>query len=264
MSTEPLVFRPQQERKLNFRGREILTADLKDGNGYVSVRSLCDAFGLDQRAQRKRLIRQQGYFEPYTATILITTAGGPQPSLCLMASAVPLFMTGVEFERVQDQEAHQLIKAFWMKPIPFWPNTLVSASGVSSSSCATRWLEWWLSRSILRRTSQKKSKRSWLRSGGRMTRRWSRSAPPSQTCASRSPAWRASPGRKPGLARRTGPAPPTRGYPRHALARAGGCQTLSGYLHGYHPADRCQSFRRYPPRRIFPKWSSFLKNRFER
>jgi hypothetical protein len=112
MSPEPLVFRPQQERKLHFRGREILTADLKDGNGYVSVRSLCDAFGLDQRAQRKRLIRQQGYFEAFTATILITTAGGPQPTLCLMASAVPLFMTGVELERVQDDEAHQLIKAF--------------------------------------------------------------------------------------------------------------------------------------------------------
>jgi hypothetical protein len=112
MSVETRVFRPHQERKLAFRGREILTADLKDGNGYVSVRSLCDAFGLDQRAQRKRLIRQQGYFESYTATILITTAGGPQPTLCLMASAVPLFMTGVELERVQDEEAHRLIKAF--------------------------------------------------------------------------------------------------------------------------------------------------------
>jgi hypothetical protein len=112
MSVEPLVFRPLNERKLNFRGREILTADLKDGNGYVSVRSLCEAFGLDQRAQRKRLIRQQGYFEPYTATILITTAGGPQPSLCLMASAVPLFMTGVELDRLQDEETRALIKSF--------------------------------------------------------------------------------------------------------------------------------------------------------
>ena len=79
------AFRPVRERAMHFRGKEIATADLRDGQGYVSVRSLCAAFGLDPRAQRKRLMRQQNFFEPYTATILMTTAGGPQPTLCLMA-----------------------------------------------------------------------------------------------------------------------------------------------------------------------------------
>jgi hypothetical protein len=109
---EPSVFRPVSERKLVFRGKEILTADLKDGKGYVSLRSLCDAFGLDQRAQRRRLLRQQSYFASYTASILVTTAGGPQPTLCLMASAVPLFLTGVELERVQEAETRSLLIAF--------------------------------------------------------------------------------------------------------------------------------------------------------
>jgi hypothetical protein len=112
MTDAIMVFRPERERKLLFRGKEIATADLKDGKGYVSVRSLCEAFGIDGRAQRKRLMRQQGYFEAFTATILTTTAGGPQPTLCLMASAVPLFLTGVELERVEDSEARQLLKAF--------------------------------------------------------------------------------------------------------------------------------------------------------
>ncbi len=112
MTEDAPVFHPVRERKLLFRQREIATADLKDGRGYVSVRSLCEAFGLDQRAQRKRLLRQQGYFEPYTASIYITTPGGPQPSLCLMASAVPIFLTGVELERLQDEEPRALLKAF--------------------------------------------------------------------------------------------------------------------------------------------------------
>jgi P22_AR N-terminal domain./ORF6C domain. len=112
MPIESPVFRPERERKLAFRDKEIATADLKDGKGYVSVRSLCEAFGLDQRAQRKRLMRQQGYFESYTVTILMGTAGGPQPTLCLMASAVPLFLTGVELERVQDEDTRQLLTAF--------------------------------------------------------------------------------------------------------------------------------------------------------
>ena len=112
MTDSIMVFRPERERKLLFWGKEIATADLKDGKGYVSVRSLCEAFGIDGRAQRKRLMRQQGYFEVFTATILTTTAGGPQPTLCLMASAVPLFLTGVELERVEDTGARQLLKAF--------------------------------------------------------------------------------------------------------------------------------------------------------
>ena len=55
MSEHKSVFKAEQERSVLFRGKEIATADLKDGKGYVSVRSFCDAFGLGQRAQRRRL-----------------------------------------------------------------------------------------------------------------------------------------------------------------------------------------------------------------
>ena len=112
MSVEPHYFKPLRERVLRFRGMDIATADLRDGQGYMSIRSLCAAFGLDQRAQRKRLMRSQNFFEPYTATILMTTPGGPQPTLCLMHSAVPIFLAGVELERVKDPEAYALMKAF--------------------------------------------------------------------------------------------------------------------------------------------------------
>lgn len=112
MPVETPPFRPVRERTLPFRDKEIATADLRDGKGYVSLRSLCQAFGLDQRAQRRRLMRQQSYFEPYTANIIMSTPGGPQPTLCLMASAVPLFLTGVELERVRDEETRELLRAF--------------------------------------------------------------------------------------------------------------------------------------------------------
>jgi hypothetical protein len=112
MSDEMPAFRPERQRKILFRGKEIVTADLRDGKGYVSLRSLCDAFGLDARAQRKRLLRQQGYFQPYTVTILLETAGGPQPTMCLTASAVPMFLTGVDLDRVDNSEARELMLAF--------------------------------------------------------------------------------------------------------------------------------------------------------
>ena len=112
MTDESPVFHPEQQRTLSFRGKELVTADLRDGKGYISVRSLCEAFGLEQRSQRKRLMRQRGYFEPYTATIQLQTPGGPQPTLCLMVFAVPLFLTGVELERVQNNETRELLRAF--------------------------------------------------------------------------------------------------------------------------------------------------------
>jgi hypothetical protein len=112
MPVESHAFHPVREASIIFQGREIATAVLRDGQGYVSVRSLSNALGLDPRAQRKRLMRQQNFFEPYTANIILTTPGGPQASLCLDARTVPMFLTGIELERVQDPEAHSLLKAF--------------------------------------------------------------------------------------------------------------------------------------------------------
>ena len=113
MSDEMPAFRPERQRKIVFRGKEIVTADLKDGKGYVSIRSLCDAFGLDPRAQRKRVLRPGNYFRPYTAMIVLDTPGGPQPVLCLVASSVPIFISGVELERVENPAARELLEAFF-------------------------------------------------------------------------------------------------------------------------------------------------------
>jgi hypothetical protein len=112
MSVEPNFFYPEKESSIIFQGKEITTAVLKDGNGYVTIRSLCAALGLDQRAQRKRLMRAQNFFAPYTVTILVSTPGGPQKMMCLDARTVPMFLSGVELERVQDPEAHSILKAF--------------------------------------------------------------------------------------------------------------------------------------------------------
>lgn len=109
---EMAVFQPEKQRKLLFRGKTIETADLKDGNGYVSVRSLCEAFGLDARAQRRRLLRNQSHFQNSIAMIQIDTAGGPQPTLCLMARAVPIFLAGVDLSRIQNPDAREVLKAF--------------------------------------------------------------------------------------------------------------------------------------------------------
>jgi Xaa-Pro aminopeptidase len=106
------AFQPISERAITFREREIATAVLKDGQGYVAFNSLCDAFGLDRKGQRQRLTRQGSYYEPYTTTIVMSTKGGPQSTLCLQASAVPVFLAGVSIEHVKDEESRELLRAF--------------------------------------------------------------------------------------------------------------------------------------------------------
>lgn len=115
MTDHTPIFHPLKERKIIFRGKVIATAELKDGRGYVSVRSFSEAFGLDQRAQRRRLKRKKGFFEPFTAMIAMTTPGGPQPSLCLDAFAFPAFLMGVDLSRIQDDEIRQVLDAFQLE-----------------------------------------------------------------------------------------------------------------------------------------------------
>jgi len=112
MPVEPPFFYPTSENVIVFRGKEIQTAQLKDGHGYVSIRSLCTSFGLDQRAMKKRLMRQQTIYGDKTATILLNTPGGPQKTWCLDATAVPFFLAGADLDRIQDPEARELLKVF--------------------------------------------------------------------------------------------------------------------------------------------------------
>jgi len=48
------VIEPISEGGIPFRGRELRTARLADKQGYVSLNSVCEAFGLHARAQRRR------------------------------------------------------------------------------------------------------------------------------------------------------------------------------------------------------------------
>lgn len=103
---------PEAESTLVFRDVEIATATLADGFGYASLNSICDAFGLNRRAQRRRLRATADYYDPYTATVLLTTPGGPQPTICLRSDAVPLFLAGIQVNRVEEAEARELLIAF--------------------------------------------------------------------------------------------------------------------------------------------------------
>jgi hypothetical protein len=102
---------PSKEGEVPFRGKRLVTATLVDQQGYVTLNSLCDAFGLDRKGQRQRMMRSS-YWMQHAAQVQMSTPKGPRATWCLAAIAVPVFLTGVDVERVQNPEARELIEAF--------------------------------------------------------------------------------------------------------------------------------------------------------
>lgn len=102
---------PDSEGEMKFQGKTIKTATMKNGQGFVSVRSLCDAFDIHFSAQSQR-IRKTQIFSEHSVFIRLSTPGGKQAQLCLSAFAVPAFLMGVETGRVASEEARALLEAF--------------------------------------------------------------------------------------------------------------------------------------------------------
>ena len=102
---------PEREGEMTFQGHRIKTATMLNGQGFVVLRSLCDAFGLDYTAQRRRAQRT-AVFRDYSVLVYVTTPGGRQAQACLSAFAVPAFLMGVETSRVASDETRALLEAF--------------------------------------------------------------------------------------------------------------------------------------------------------
>jgi beta-phosphoglucomutase-like phosphatase (HAD superfamily) len=103
---------PEQEGHLTFQGRTIRTATMANSQGYVVLRSLCEAFDLVYDGQRQRLYRSD-LFRRYSALVSVQTpTRGRQAMLSLSAFAVPAFLMGVDTARVASEISRELLDTF--------------------------------------------------------------------------------------------------------------------------------------------------------
>lgn len=112
MAEDFAVIIPEAEGILEHGELRFHTAAAPNGMGFVSLKSICDMFGLNREAQRRRIGRQDSYYRPYTALMELTTDGGKQSVFCVRADAVPIFLTGVSLERLKDSEGKARLRAF--------------------------------------------------------------------------------------------------------------------------------------------------------
>lgn len=103
MSEESSTLTIVAQREVVFYGDELLAVKATDGQIYVSVRHLCDALGLERRSQVRRIERQHILAKGCRRGAIMTPRRGRQEAVVLRVDLVPLWLAGLETNKVKEE-----------------------------------------------------------------------------------------------------------------------------------------------------------------
>lgn len=104
MSTELAII---EQRDVTFYGDMLSAVRGQDGRIYVSFSQVCEALGVDTRAQRRKLLEHDILSEGLAQSVL-PTAGGPQRVYVIRADLVPLWLSGIRAGMVREELREKL------------------------------------------------------------------------------------------------------------------------------------------------------------
>jgi hypothetical protein len=95
------------QRTVEFYEDELIAVRGEDGQVYVAIRQMCQALGLDQRSQRRRIEGHSILSDGYTGGVIMTPpgpsgGGGRQQAALLRIDLVPLWLSTLDMNRVKD------------------------------------------------------------------------------------------------------------------------------------------------------------------
>jgi hypothetical protein len=96
-----------EQREVSFYEDELTAVRGQDGQVYVTLRQMCNALGLDQRSQRRRILNHNVLSDGFTGGVIMTPpgpsgGGGRQRALLLRVDLVPLWLSSIDTARVKD------------------------------------------------------------------------------------------------------------------------------------------------------------------
>lgn len=106
-----------EQRDVLFHGDELTAVRAADGNVYVSLRHLCQALGLERKAQARRIGRHDVLSEGYKGGAILAppsksgVGGGEQQAGLLRVDLIPLWLSGLRVSMVRE-EIRPKIKQF--------------------------------------------------------------------------------------------------------------------------------------------------------
>lgn len=135
---------PTRQEVVPLFDRFIVAVSLPDGRIAATLTSLCDALGLTQPSQSRR-IRADEVLADELVSVAIETSSGVQTMGALTAWAIPLWLTGVHVTRLAEskraailafkrQAANVLYEHFSQLTLPPPPTTLVPSEPIEKPS----------------------------------------------------------------------------------------------------------------------------------
>jgi hypothetical protein len=100
---------PLTPRNVSFYGDDLIAVQNDDGTIYTLFARLCENLGLRREAQVRR-VQRHSVLREGLITLTIQTAGGPQAAQFLRLDLMPLWLSGVQAERVKEEIRAQLTR----------------------------------------------------------------------------------------------------------------------------------------------------------
>jgi hypothetical protein len=101
---------PQIQRTVLFYGDEVIAVQDEESQAiYLPITRMCDNLGVERYRQAKR-IREHPVLSTGVVTLTIETSGGTQEAQCLRLDLLPLWLAGVNANRVGEGIRDKLIR----------------------------------------------------------------------------------------------------------------------------------------------------------
>lgn len=101
---------PHIQRTVLFYGDEVIAVQDEDSQAiFLPITRMCDNLGVERYRQARR-IREHPVLSKGIATLTIETAGGTQEAQCLRLDLLPLWLAGVNANRVGEEIRDKLIR----------------------------------------------------------------------------------------------------------------------------------------------------------
>lgn len=100
-----------EQKSVLFMDDELIAVRAEDGHVYVSVSHLADALYLDRQGQMQRIQRQPVLFDGLRRGD-IETSGGMQAAGLLRVDLVPLWLAGVNTNRIKEDNRRQKLERY--------------------------------------------------------------------------------------------------------------------------------------------------------
>ncbi len=98
-----------EQRIVPFYGDELIAVQRPDGAIFVLFARLCDNLGLKREGQVRR-VQRHAVLSKGLVTLDILTAGGPQSAQGLRLDLLPLWMAGLQAQRVKPELQDKLVR----------------------------------------------------------------------------------------------------------------------------------------------------------